>query len=200
VKSRWLKTHGLPVAWDSRPGRSSASENYSQAYQRIPSGVRRAFEKKQATLLHNELDRCHGSCVLKHPAARTTLNESLPHFHGTRLWLGDFIVMPNHVHALVQPFAGWELEDVLGSIKKWTSRRISEWLVDQPESLISSVPKRRRTRFWQQETYDRIVRDAEELAAFRRYIADNAKKANLRSHEYSYCAASWLDGFAQLMP
>ena len=56
--------------------------------------------------------------------------------------------------------------------------------------------QQRRPRFWQQEAYDRIVRDTTELAAFRRYIAQNPRVAKIRDDEYTYHTANWLDNFA----
>ena len=109
----WYHAHGLDPEWlDSDP------ERFDATYQRIPQGVRRAFEREQARQLHEELDRCHGSCVLRHAGAQKCLSDSLKFFHDERLWMGDFVVMPNHAHALVVPFDGWELEDLLGSGKK----------------------------------------------------------------------------------
>ena len=39
--------------------------------------------------------------------------------------------------------------------------------------------------FWMEESYDRVVRDAKELTAFRDYIVENPKEAGLAPHEYS---------------
>ena len=93
---------------------------------------------------------------------------------------------------------GGELEGLLGAIKKWTSRRIHQWLRDQPQVIRPARQPQKRSRFWQQESYDRIVRDTEELLAFRRYIARNPKEANVRQGQYVYYAAQWLDSFAPL--
>ena len=53
---------------------------------------------------------------------------------------------------------------------------------------------------WQHESYDRIVRDAEELSAFRQYIARNPHAAKLRPGEFSDHTARWLDPFALRLP
>ena len=122
LRERWYRAHGLDPQWQT-----SDPARFATAYQRISEGVRRAFERKQATMLHEELDRCHGSCVLRDMEPQRVLCDSLHYFHGQRLWMDDFVVMPNHVHAILIPFTGfedsggWELEDLLGSIKKWTS-------------------------------------------------------------------------------
>lgn len=121
-------------------------------------------------------------------------------FHGQRLWLGDYVIMPNHVHALFVPFDGWELEELLGSIKKWTSRRIGIWMEQQPQDMRTAHPTRDKPRFWQHESYDHIVRDVEELVRFRKYIADNPLKASLRPEQYYHYSADWLDRFAPRPP
>ncbi len=190
-RARWYRAHKLdPRLKDTAPDR------FADAYHRIPHGVRRAFEREQARMLHEELDRGHGSCVLRNAEPRKHVRESLGFFHGQRLWTGDWVVMPNHVHALVIPWDGSELEDLLASIKKWTSRLIGRWLGHQPTARQPAGPLHKKERFWQHESYDRIVRDAEELTAYRRYIARNAEAAGLPAGQYDYYAAPWLDAFA----
>lgn len=194
-RQRWYYAHGLEPAWQrTDPGRFDA------AYASISPDVRRAFEREQARQLHYELDRGHGSCVLRHAELRIKLADALPFFHADRLWLGDFVIMPNHCHALILPASGWELEDLLGSIKKWSSREIGLELLQQPQAVRPSPRRNSKPRFYQQESYDRIVRDAEELAAFRGYIARNAAEAKLPPDAFTYRAAEWLDAFAPRPP
>jgi type I restriction enzyme R subunit len=195
VRQRWFRAHGL-----DDPRFVADPELWTMAYRRIPVAVRRAFERQQARMLHDELDRCHGSCVLQHKEARGILADSLFFFHGKRLWMGDFVIMPNHAHVLMTPFDGWELEDLLESIKKCSSRRIRKWCHDANAGRLSSAAKTGRGAFWQHEAFDRIVRDREELLRFRRYIARNPQQASLRTVQYTYCAAEWLDQYAKLSP
>jgi hypothetical protein len=42
-----------------------------------------------------------------------------------------------------------------------------------------------KSTFWMDESYDHIVPDVKELAAFRNYIAGNPTKAGLKADEYS---------------
>ena len=51
--------------------------------------------------LEAELDKGYGACVLQDQANATIVEDALRHFDGQRYWLGHFVVMPNHVHALV---------------------------------------------------------------------------------------------------
>jgi type I restriction enzyme R subunit len=42
----------------------------------------------------------------------------------------------------------------------------------------------RKGRFWQQDSFDHLVRSAEQFHFLRGYIADNPRRANLRLGEY----------------
>lgn len=190
LRQRWYHAHGLdPQLKLSQPRR------FDTSYSRIPEGVRRAFENEQARLLHVELDRSYGSCLLQHKVPADQVCESLAYFHSSRLWLGDFVVMPNHIHAIVQPKEGWELEDLFGSIKKFTARTIGTWLLTQPQSLRPALDNS-QSGIWQRESYDHIIRDVDELAIFRRYIASNPRDAKIEAGQFRYFAADWLDKFA----
>ena len=151
------------------------------AYERIDEDRRREFEKRAARRLHVELDRCHGGCLLRQPLARTVVLEAMRYFDGGDWLLGDMVVMPNHVHGLVKPVAGCELERGLQSVKRFVSTRLGK------AGLKETGP------LWQKENYDHIVRDRKELAAFRRYIAENPRKAALGENEFLLYRAAWLD-------
>lgn len=114
------------------------------------------------------LDQGMGSCVLKDPACASLLREAMLHFDGTRYELGAFVVMPNHVHALVRPLACLDhpLERVLGSWKQFSAKRINERLGSTGG-------------LWQEESYDRIVRDEEHLYQCLQYIGRNPRNAAL---------------------
>lgn len=174
MREEWLTAHGIQQAWEtSQPGR------YLDLYQNIPSEDRRQFERKVSKLLHHELDLCHGSCRLRDPACSRLVFDALTHFHAVRMRVGDFVIMPNHVHAILQPISGHELEDILESVKKFTSRRLSTTGVGQS--------------FREAESYDRIIRDLDELASYRRYIVQNPVKARLHPGEFLLHGCHWLD-------
>jgi len=150
------------------------------AYESLSENDRTSFERRSARRLHVELDQCHGACVLRSPIARDLALGALQYFHGERWWLGDVVIMPNHVHGLGQPAGGHDLERILGSVKGYVSTRLTK------QGMKSG-------RLWQQENYDRVVRDRDELSVWRRYIQQNPVKARLRDGEYDYQRCSWLD-------
>lgn len=46
------------------------------------------------------LDSCHGQCLLQRRELALIVAESLLHFDHDRYLMGDFVIMPNHVHLL----------------------------------------------------------------------------------------------------
>jgi putative transposase len=59
------------------------------------------FHEIFTTRWHDELDNCHGACVLKRPELSRIVRGNLLHFDGKRYDMHGFVVMPNHVHVLV---------------------------------------------------------------------------------------------------
>ena len=86
---------------------------------------RRLFERHFVGKLFEYLDRGNGECLLRAPEISKIVADSLLFFDAERLDTGDFVVMPNHVHVLMTPHAGFELENVLHSIKSFTANHIN---------------------------------------------------------------------------
>lgn len=166
----WLKARGI----------DSDDRDWKQRLALLQPKDRQQYEKLAGRLLNKALDQCHGSCVLRDPVIAGKVAEALDHFHGARVLTGDFVVMPNHVHALLTPLEGYELEDILHSIKSYTANEINRALNQDG-------------RFWQRESYDHIVRDIEQLQAYREYIAANPSKAKLRAGEYILSRAEYRE-------
>lgn len=152
---------------------------------------REEFTRRTARRMHVELDKCSGGCLFRDARVRDVLAGALAHFHGERWWLGDYVIMPNHVHGLFQPIPydgadrngaehrSTELEDILASVKGFVSTRLTKLGFKQGI-------------FWQQENYDRLVRDQEELTVWRKYIRQNPEKAKLDSGEFTWIECDWM--------
>lgn len=128
--------------------------------------------------LEASLDEGREQCILRDPLKRAIVRSALEHFDGVRMRLGDFVIMPNHVHALVTPDDGENPETILKSIKGYSARQINETLG-------------RTGQLWQRDTYDHLVRDSEQLRRFQRYIANNPHKSPLKDDTFSYCPATY---------
>ena len=79
--------------------------------------------------------------------------------------LHSFVVMPNHVHVLATSRV--EASRWVGSLKGVSARRANLLLG------MSGKP------FWQDESYDHLVRSGEEFSRVRRYIENNPVSAGL---------------------
>lgn len=121
------------------------------------------------------LDAGHGACHLRQPTLRDVVRASLLKFDGVRYDMDCYVIMPNHVHLLWQLRDGFDLSKELKSLKGASSRACNVALGQSGKSGT----------FWMDESYDRLVRDLEELHAFRRYIAANPAEAHLNPNEYS---------------
>ena len=157
--------------WLAGRGIDTASNGWTRDLQKLSCEERRLFERRFAKKLFECLDEGHGACHLRNAAIATTVADAMTHFHGSRLDTGDFVIMPNHVHALVTPYSGYELEDVLHSVKSFTANRINMTL-GQSGTL------------WMNESHDHIVRDGAELLRIQEYIRRNPEKAHLQTGEF----------------
>ncbi len=116
--------------------------------------------------LEEELDLGYGACVLKENVTANIVETALHHFDGQRYGLGSYVIMPNHVHVLVRPVMEHKLHDILHSWKSFTSHSINHAL-------------RRAGTLWQDESFDHIVRDEQQLERFGSYIEQNPIQARL---------------------
>jgi REP element-mobilizing transposase RayT len=158
----WLREHGIGVGADWKLRLRKAPELEREYHAR--------FTKRYMTYL----DRGYGRCVLRDERAATIVAESLHHFDGDRYELGDFVVMPNHVHLLVCLIGETEIEAQCRSWKKYTATQINRLLGTSG-------------RMWQAESFDHLVRSPEQFEYFRWYIANNPHKTQLREGEFLYC-------------
>lgn len=130
-------------------------------------------EEKHHAAIDALLDAGHGSCLLRDPNVAETVEKALLHFHGTRYHLLAWVVMPNHVHLVLQP--GVPLPDIVHSWKSFTAKRLGGG------------------RLWQPDYFDRRIRDEHHFAAAVRYAEDNPVKAGLVAE-----AAEWRWSSARL--
>src|SRR5690349_3144273 len=61
------------------------------------------------------LDVGSGNCWLRHPGVAQIVEDALLHFDGERYRLIAWSIMPNHVHALIEPMAGQNLGSIVSS-------------------------------------------------------------------------------------
>jgi Rad3-related DNA helicase/REP element-mobilizing transposase RayT len=117
------------------------------------------------------LDLAHGECLLRRSSIAEIVSESLRHFDGSRYRLLAWSIMPNHVHVVIHPFADHPLSDILHSFKRFTATKANDLLDREGE-------------FWQSESYDHLIRDAEDLRNQSLYAYENPEHAGLEDHRW----------------
>jgi len=125
--------------------------------------IQRDFQRS----IERFLDRGVGACHLRRPEIADLVTGAIRFFDGERYLLREWVVMPNHVHALVWPMPDHLLDKIVQSWKRFTSTHA--------KPLLGLAPG----RFWQPEAYDHWVRDDRERARIARYVRMNPVKAGL---------------------
>ncbi|MEX0867270.1 MAG: hypothetical protein WD030_07920 [Pirellulales bacterium] len=139
----------------------------------VSEPIRRQFLKFRRQRWHDSLDDCHGACVLREPRLARIVADSLLKFAGDRYDLERFVVMPNHVHLLVQMRLGWDLRKQCTGWLRFTGRKINGLLA-------------RTGVCWQAEPFDHVVRHQNQFRYLQKYIFDNPTKAKLDPDEYLF--------------
>ena len=118
--------------------------------------------------IENDLDAGGGDCILRETALATIVADALLHFDGQRYNIVSFVVMPNHVHVLFKIGEGDDLAKIIHSWKSFTAHEINK--VRGTEGAV-----------WQDEYFDRIVRDENHLRKLINYIKRNPEEAGLKN-------------------
>jgi type I restriction enzyme R subunit len=129
---------------------------------------------------------------LEDPRLARVVVDALYFFAGQRYHLLAFVVMPSHLHWVFQPLAEWvkgldeEVEAETSSAtrsKEAIVRRSPRERIQHSVNLHTATECNRlrgvRGPFWQRESYDHWVRDADELARIIEYLETNPAKAGM---------------------
>ena len=124
--------------------------------------------------------RCQNGRFLS-PQERTITLNALRHFDSKKWTLYAAVVLPDHVHLLAQPLwrdagGAFDLGEILHSIERCSARKINQARGNQGS-------------LWQDERYDRIMRDEAEFFEKWQYIRNNPVKEALADTPEDY---SWL--------
>lgn len=126
--------------------------------------------------VHRWLDQGAGECLFRNALFAQRLAKAILYFQNERYHVGSFVIMPNHCHLIMCPFGNHRLEGLIGGIKGVSSRYINQVLG-------------RTGNLWQQESFDRIVRDEDHLYEAIQYIGTNPLKAGLPAARWH----RWVD-------
>ncbi len=126
----------------------------------------------------NYPDKSYGECYLKTEPVAEQVRESLLYFNAVRYKLISWVIMPNHTHFLIKPLNDFALSDIMKSFKSFTAH--------QANKILS-----RNGRFWQEDYFDRYIRDREHFEKTIDYIESNPVKAGLceKRSDWKYSSA-----------
>lgn len=128
---------------------------------------RKIFQKYERLLEDNN----QGPFWLRQSELAALVCEAIEFRDGNQYELYAYCIMPNHVH-IVFKLLNSDLETefpvtkILGSLKRFTAREANKVL-------------KRKGQFWQHESFDRVIRNQEELESTIKYVLNNPVKANL---------------------
>ena len=151
-RDAWLRAHRI----------ASAGELHL-----LTEAERHEYHREFTAKFHDLLDAGHGECLLARSECADIVIARLTAGHGTAYVLDAWCIMPNHVHAIVEPANGTLLGEIVRHWKGGSAFDINRALG-------------RSGSLWQRETFDHIVRSEPQLEHFRKYIAENPQKGGLR--------------------
>ncbi|MGH7146088.1 MAG: REP-associated tyrosine transposase [Planctomycetota bacterium] len=139
----------------------------------------RAPEGEYRRRIESYLDSGFGACLLSRAEVASCVRETWLKFDRDRSLLHGRVIMPNHVHVVVETRTEYSLGAVVKGWKSVTARGIHR--------ICGS-----RGRVWQEEYWDRFIRDRSHYRSAMQYMAENPVKAKLvyRPEDWSWSSFS----------
>lgn len=138
--------------WKMELPRKRSKEEHAELFRKIERG----------------LDRGFGECFLRRPDIAAIVEETLRLFHGKKYSLLHWVIMPNHVHLIIVPKSNVSLSSIMHSLKSFTAKEANRMLG-------------RRGKFWNNDYFDRCIRNEAHFIRTVKYIEMNPVKARLCS-------------------
>lgn len=127
-------------------------------------------EEDAKRILNERIDRYadqgYGKCQLRLQKVAQEVADHLLEADGISYQLHAWVIMPNHVHLLFTQIKPHTLAEIMHSLKSLTALEINRML-------------KREGQFWQEDYYDRWIRNAEHYWNAFSYIERNPVKARL---------------------
>jgi REP element-mobilizing transposase RayT len=134
-----------------------------QQIKTLPKHERQTHHYKKYEKL---IDQGLGQCFLKEQKIAITVEQSLLHFQNVRYYLHAWVIMPNHLHALLTPLRPFLLSQIIGNFKSFSANAANKKL-------------NRKGPFWFKDYFDRYIRNEEHFNTVRYYIEQNPVTAGL---------------------
>lgn len=115
------------------------------------------------------LDSGHGLCWLRQPLIASIVKDTLSFYDAKRYRLYAWVIMPNHVHLIVETISPHTLSSVIKDWKSFSAKVINRQL-------------NREGQVWPEGYWDRYIRNATHYKNTYEYIINNPVKAGLVQH------------------
>ncbi len=186
-RAAWIKFN--PEPWDERQ--------------------RKEYDQRFGDRMEAWLDAGMGSRALARADVREAVAGCLLRFDGDRLLIHAAVIMPTHVHALIEPLpakkdqggagaqGGAGIPACPGSADRNVCAtlpcatlpchdlsRLLHGMKGASARLANTILGTTGNAFWMDESYDHIVRSESQYRHFLRYVQENPVKASLRDSEY----------------
>ena len=158
-RAAWLTLHGIDVT----------TLDWKAKLNNLPAPILKEYHDIFTEDYLKALDKGYGACVLQRRELSQIVADALLHFDGDRYYMGDFVIMPNHVHLIVCLLGTTEIKAQCTSWKRYTANLIHKKLGT-------------KGRFWQEESFDHLIRSPGQFEKLRDYIANNPAKLPLGSY------------------
>ena len=167
-----LRWHQERIEYLQRLG-VEVERDWKRGLEQLTAEQQAKFSKHFSRQRETTLDECLGGCELSDRRAREEVAKTLEFFHGQRYWMGDYVIMPNHIHCLVAFLDNDIAKTQPGSWMRFSAKKINQLLGNSGA-------------LWFPEPFDHLVRNEIQLEYLRSYIGDNPKKAGLNEGEFTY--------------
>jgi len=143
-------------------------------------------DRQRRTKLEAYLDQGFGECWLGQPGIAAVAEGALRYFDGQRYQLRAWVVMPNHVHVLVEV---WQTP-LAKLLRNWKG-----FIACEANKMI-----RRQGVFWEREYWDTRMRTGDQLRKAVRYIEGNPVKAGpaRQAKDWPWSSARFRDEYGVL--
>ncbi len=125
-------------------------------------------------------DAGYGECIFRNKEICDIMENSILYFDEVRYNIHAYVIMPNHVHILLEIYEGESVEKIYDSIKRHVTTNINKYLGTKKKRL----PK---------EPYDRLVRNEEHYLAAITYIYKNMESGGTRMINFTRYGKGKID-------
>ncbi|MCX6152726.1 MAG: transposase [Candidatus Kapabacteria bacterium] len=129
--------------------------------------------------------------LILNSTSKQIIYDNIIHYSKFDYDLFSFVIMPDHVHIILQPKEietnkYVNLSKIMQAIKGYAAKQILKHLIQMGKHAQTEVSELPIKHIFQAESFDRIIRNDEELFEKMNYILNNPVKRGLIENGYNY--------------